>query len=437
MASTAHDAVLVKSTNLGDDAVPITGPTSTTTDAQVLVDALSSIGFQASNFGKAVSIAKLMLQHRNSRSPSSDGTSCGGGGETIPPATDTAIAATLYLGVTSNLFGTGVRDSVAFLAQHRLIDVIVVTGGGPEHDVRRTLSPGSYRVSSYGATEFVGTAAVAEPHMTLSSSTTTTSAGSKEKQFGRFGNVTYEKFPAAYRNGLKTILKDIIREKLAQKRAAESEPRPKDRYDDVCRWTTTPSEIWRQVGLRLPELLPSEKALKSSVLYWAARNDIPIFSPSFTDGDVMDLLEELEEEEEEQRKTVAATPTGVEGPAETFRLHLDLVHDIHLLNKQAMQAQKTGMIILGGGVAKHHVCNANLMRNGADLSIFVNNAQEFDGSDAGARPDEAVSWGEDSDGWAVRESVRGNLDGVPAARAASICPVCEVTDGKGIITKSG
>ena len=55
--------------------------------------------------------------------------------------------------------------------------------------------------------------------------------------------------------------------------------------------------------------------------------------------------------------------------------------------------QKTGMIILGGGVIKHHICNANLMRNGADFSVYINTAQEFDGSDAGARPDEAVSWG--------------------------------------------
>ena len=39
------------------------------------------------------------------------------------------------------------------------------------------------------------------------------------------------------------------------------------------------------------------------------------------------------------------------------------------------------------------MCNANLMRNGADYSVFVNTAQEFDGSDAGARPDEAISWG--------------------------------------------
>jgi len=58
-----------------------------------------------------------------------------------------------------------------------------------------------------------------------------------------------------------------------------------------------------------------------------------------------------------------------------------------------MQAHKTGMIILGGGVVKHHICNANLMRNGADFAVFINTGQEFDGSDSGARPDEAVSWG--------------------------------------------
>ena len=33
------------------------------------------------------------------------------------------------------------------------------------------------------------------------------------------------------------------------------------------------------------------------------------------------------------------------------------------------------------------------MRNGADFAVYVNTAQEFDGRDAGARPDEAVSWG--------------------------------------------
>jgi len=36
---------------------------------------------------------------------------------------------------------------------------------------------------------------------------------------------------------------------------------------------------------------------------------------------------------------------------------------------------KTGMIILGGGVPKHHICNANLMRNGADFAVYINTGQ--------------------------------------------------------------
>jgi deoxyhypusine synthase len=53
----------------------------------------------------------------------------------------------------------------------------------------------------------------------------------------------------------------------------------------------------------------------------------------------------------------------------------------------------SGQIIIGGGLVKHHTCNANLMRNGADFSVFINTGHEFDGSDSGASPDEAISWG--------------------------------------------
>lgn len=59
----------------------------------------------------------------------------------------------------------------------------------------------------------------------------------------------------------------------------------------------------------------------------------------------------------------------------------------------AVKAKRAGMIILGGGVVKHHIANACLMRNGAESAVYINTGQEFDGSDAGARPDEAVSWG--------------------------------------------
>ena len=82
--------------------------------------------------------------------------------------------------------------------------------------------------------------------------------------------------------------------------------------------------------------------------------------------------------------------------------------DIRAVNGEAIHAspRKTGMIILGGGLPKHHICNANMMRNGADYALFINTAQEFDGSDSGARPDEAVSWGK----------IRGS------AKTVKVCP---------------
>ena len=43
---------------------------------------------------------------------------------------------------------------------------------------------------------------------------------------------------------------------------------------------------------------------------------------------------------------------------------LDLIGDIRELNMKAMKAKHTGAIIIGGGVVKHHIMNANLMRNG-------------------------------------------------------------------------
>ena len=69
---------------------------------------------------------------------------------------------------------------------------------------------------------------------------------------------------------------------------------------------------------------------------------------------------------------------------------IDIVQDITRLNKSALEAKCTGMLIAGGGLIKHHICNANLMRNGANYSVFINTASDFDGSDSGAKPDEAV-----------------------------------------------
>eukprot|EP00511_Aplanochytrium_stocchinoi_P002889 CAMPEP_0204841974 /NCGR_PEP_ID=MMETSP1346-20131115/44335_1 /ASSEMBLY_ACC=CAM_ASM_000771 /TAXON_ID=215587 /ORGANISM="Aplanochytrium stocchinoi, Strain GSBS06" /LENGTH=368 /DNA_ID=CAMNT_0051980485 /DNA_START=104 /DNA_END=1210 /DNA_ORIENTATION=- len=127
----------------------------------------------------------------------------------------------------------------------------------------------------------------------------------------------------------------------------------------------TPSKMIHRLGKEIDN--------PESVYYWAYKNNIPVYCPSITDGSIGDMI----------------YFHSYKSPG----LIIDIAGDIRGMNDEALNAKKTGMVILGGGLAKHHTCNANLMRNGADFSVFINTAQEFDGSDAGARPDEAISWG--------------------------------------------
>ena len=127
----------------------------------------------------------------------------------------------------------------------------------------------------------------------------------------------------------------------------------------------TPSKVIKRLG----EEINNEE----SVWYWCAKNDIHVYSPALTDGSIGDML--------------------YFHSYKTPGLVIDIVEDIRNMNNEAVWAKKTGTIILGGGVIKHHIMNANLFRNGADFSVYINTSSEFDGSDSGARPDEAVSWG--------------------------------------------
>lgn len=131
--------------------------------------------------------------------------------------------------------------------------------------------------------------------------------------------------------------------------------------------TWTPSKIIHRLGKEIHH--------ESSVCYWAYMNDIPIFCPALTDGSLGDML---------YFHTFKSSPQ---------QLRIDIVEDIRKINTISVKAKHAGMIVLGGGVVKHHIANACLFRNGADSAVYINTAQEFDGSDAGARPDEAVSWG--------------------------------------------
>lgn len=97
----------------------------------------------------------------------------------------------------------------------------------------------------------------------------------------------------------------------------------------------TPSTMIKLMGERIDNT--------DSVYYWAARNDIPVFCPALTDGSVGDMI---------YFHSYKNSPS----------LIVDIAGDIRAINDIALSAKKSGMIILGGGLCKHHTCNANLMR---------------------------------------------------------------------------
>ena len=72
---------------------------------------------------------------------------------------------------------------------------------------------------------------------------------------------------------------------------------------------------------------------------------------------------------------------------------LDVVEDGQLLSSSVFGATRTGALMIGGGISKHHTMWWNQYRGGLDYALYITTAAEFDGSLSGAPVREAVSWG--------------------------------------------
>ncbi|KAL2140552.1 hypothetical protein VTI28DRAFT_3641 [Corynascus sepedonium] len=238
---------------------------------------------------------------------------------------------TIFLGYTSNMISSGLRGVFRYLVQHKHVSAIVTTAGGIEEDFIKCL--GDTYMSSFSE---VG-------------------AELRSKGLNRIGNLVVPNSNyCAFEDWVVPILDKMLEEQEASKGTEEE-----------IHWT--PSKVIHRLGKEIND--------ERSVYYWAYKNDIPVFCPALTDGSLGDML---------YFHTFKSSPQ---------QLRVDIVEDIRKINTIAVRAKRAGMIILGGGVVKHHIANACLMRNGAESAVYINTAQEFDGSDAGARPDEAVSWG--------------------------------------------
>ena len=265
-------------------------------DYDKIIDSFSSTGFQASHLARAVEIVKQMRKDK----------------------------CTIYLGYTSNMVTSGLRDVFRYLAEHRLVDIIVTTAGGVEEDIIKCIKPfilGDFEASG---------------------------AELREKGVNRTGNIFVPNSRyCAFEDWLMPLL-----DKLAKEQRESGH-------------IIAPSEFVDRLGKEIDN--------KDSIYYWCHKNNIPVFCPALTDGSIGDMMYFFKFKNPD--------------------FAVDIVQDMKRLNDLTFDAKKTGLIILGSGVVKHHILNTNMMRNGCDFAVYINNSQEFDGSDAGARPDEAVSWG--------------------------------------------
>ena len=256
-----------------------------------------SYGFQASNLHKAIEIIKKMRKEK----------------------------VKIFLGYTSNMVSSGIRESIRYLVENRLVDALVTTTGGIEEDIIKTMKPfilGDFRADG---TEL------------------------RKKGINRIGNILvpndryieFEKF-------FQPILKELLEKQKSQNKIFN------------------PSEIISILGEKIND--------KSSIYYWANKNKIPVFCPALMDGAIGDNVYFFNYDKKEP-------------------LVIDMARDHHRLIELTVGAEETGIILLGSGVIKHTICNANMFREGTKYAVYINTAPEYDGSDSGAEPEEAKSWG--------------------------------------------
>lgn len=118
------------------DLPHIKGPSFSETDSiESLLDAYSTIGIQASVFGQAVAELNRMLHWRLSDEPRAPQDLIQGLEERR------SVKCTIYLGFTSNIMTSGLREVVKFLVQNKLVDAIVTTAGSIEEDFLKCLGP--------------------------------------------------------------------------------------------------------------------------------------------------------------------------------------------------------------------------------------------------------------------------------------------------------
>ena len=142
------------------------------------------------------------------------------------------------------------------------------------------------------------------------------------------------------------------------------QPILKELYESGVRDISTRDLIW-EFGKRMEN--------EDSILHWAYKNQIPIFVPGITDGAFGSQVWQFHQDHRDFK--------------------IDILKDEDLLADIVFTAEKSGALMIGGGISKHHTIWWNQYKDGLDRAVYITTAVEYDGSLSGARMREAVSWG--------------------------------------------
>lgn len=245
-------------------------------------------------------------------------------------AADTIIkmkesGAKIFLTFTSNMVTSGLRGFFAQLIELKMADAIVTTAGSIEEDIMKAFGE-KFEIGSFDADDF-------ELY---------------EKGTNRIGNLfitnkSYERFEEIINGMLKKL------------------------YEKQKRWPV--SEMLKEIGMMLND--------NNSILYQAAKNNVPVFCPAITDGALGFHLYIFQQDH----------PDFI----------VDIVKDFANILFSTSQDEKKGVIALGGGVSKHYAMLSCLLNGGLDYAVYMTTSREFSGSLSGATTREAKSWGKIKD----------------------------------------
>lgn len=226
-----------------------------------------------------------------------------------------------FLSFVGAVVSTGLRGIIKDMIKNNWFDVVITTCGALDHDIARYYS--NYKEGSF----------------------TLDDKQLAKQKIHRLGNVLVP---------LKSY-GPLIEDKI-QKFLEEA-------YKEGKREITT-VELAKIIGKHMG---------KSSFLYWAYKNDIPVIVPGIMDGAVGSQVWLFTQKHPD--------------------FALNITADSDVLSGLIFKAKKSGALMLGGGISKHHTLWWNQYREGLDYALYITTAQEFDGSLSGALVREAISWG--------------------------------------------